>query len=119
MRNLYRQSYGLTALRIVDVPFGCPYAALPWVLVGLLWLVGCAPVPIQTDAYHIQEAVLVITTDQALLNRACYNAKQYADGAIEGCYVPTSHPPAIYCPPDNAEVCWHEVYLHHVLKLEH
>lgn len=74
--------------------------------------------PVQTESYHLQPAILVITTDAALIERACWNAVRYADGPMLGCYVPGSTP-FIYCPPENAEVCWHEVYLHHVLGVKH
>lgn len=91
-----------------------------FILLGLaiFLLLGCATTP-QTDAYHIQPAVLVITTDTELIERACITAKRYADGAIVGCYVPTMHPPAIYCPPNDAAVCWHELYDHHVRGMQH
>lgn len=121
MLDIYRRSRGKGLTDLPALRLRSRWA--PWRLrllaVSLLLLVGCAPVPPITEVYHVQPAVLVVTTDLDLIARACWNTKAYTEGFPVGCYVPTSQPPSLYCPPDNAEVCWHEMFDHHIQGMKH
>lgn len=118
--DVYRRSRGkgLTDLQASPTYPARSKAWWTWLCAGSLFWASCATIPV-TEVYHVQPAVLVVTTDLDLIARACWNAKVYAEGQIVGCYVPTSQPPAIYCPSDNAEVCWYEIFDHHILGLRH
>lgn len=117
--DVYRRSRGKGLIDLKAIPQ--QRRRVPWrvrLLVIFLLLGGCTTIPL-TEVYHVQPVVLVVTTDLDLVARACWNAKVYVEGQPIGCYVPTSQPPTIYCPPNDAEVCWHEMFDHHIKHLVH
>lgn len=125
MLDMYRQSRGKG---LTDLPAWTARPAMPVPRPALLYLLllawavllmGCAAPATVTEVYRVHPAVLVVTTDQALIERACFGAKRYREGAVIGCYVPHGQPPAIYCPPNDAETCWHEMFDHHIQGRQH
>lgn len=124
MLDMYRQSRGkgLTGLLRhrrprLRRPRGICWLTLAGLLLALLLLTACTATP-STQVYWSQPVGVVITTDTALIERVCWNAERYGVGPILGCYVPVPIP-MIYCPPDDAVVCQHEWFDHHVRGMRH